>query len=164
VRPTIDGALTAPDEWQGAGVHRAARGGAMHRGLPELLLIRFGVGDGHLNLMLETSASARALLETSEVVVSFPAPLALRYRVQSSNGQTSIERSERLDAGWVASPTWARAAAGDVLEVAIPVAELGSGPGAKVSFRVLQSQAGVELQRHPETGPIEIGLEEVNRD
>jgi alpha-amylase/alpha-mannosidase (GH57 family) len=164
VRPTIDGALTSPDEWNGAGVHRAARGGAMHRGLPELLLIRFGVGDGNLNLLLQASASARALLESGEIVLSFPAPVALRYRVQSSNGQASVERSERLDTGWVASPTWARAAAGEVLEVAIPVAELASGPGAKVSFRVLQAQGGVELQRHPEAGPIEVGLEEVSRD
>jgi hypothetical protein len=76
-------------------------------------------------------------------------------------GRSEIRRSERLGVGWVASPTWAAAAAGDVLEVAIPLAELESDGARALSFRVLQVQGGVELARHPEGGPIELGLGEV---
>jgi hypothetical protein len=136
----------------------------MQRGLAELTAIRFGVGDEHLNLMLEAQAPALELLRSAELIVSFPGPTTLRYRVQASNGQTSISRSEHTGMGWVASPTAARAAAEDVLEVAIPVAELRPGPGRRIEFRVLVEQGGVELQRHPELGPIEVGLEEVTRD
>ena len=96
--------------------------------------------------------------------MSFPGPTTLSYRVQAPNGQTSISRSERTAMGWVASPTAARAVALDVLEVAIPVRELRPGPGRRVEFRVLVMEGGVELQRHPELGPIEVGLEEVTRD
>jgi len=164
VRPTIDGVLTTPEEWVAAGVYRAAHGGATHRGLPELRAIRFGVGDEHLNLMVEASAPARSLLQSGDLIVNFPGPTTLRYRVQSSNGQTQIRRSERMGIGWVASPTWAKAAAGEVLELAIPVAELRPSPGRSVCFRILMEQGAIELSRHPETGPIEVGLEEVTRD
>ena len=162
VRPTIDGALTTPEEWAGAGVHRPAQaGGAMHRGQPELVGLRFGIGDEKLHLLLEASAPARSLLEESQLVVSFQGDVALRYRVHASEGRTEVRRSERLGIGWVASPTWAVAAAGEVLELAIPLGELRSDHGRTLSFRVLQVQGGVELARHPESGPIEVGLEEV---
>jgi alpha-amylase/alpha-mannosidase (GH57 family) len=161
VRPTIDGVHTTPDEWAGAGVHRPAQGGAMHRGQPELLAVRFGIGDEKLHLLLEASAPARTLLQASELLVSFQGDVALRYRVQASEGRTEVRRSERLGIGWVASPTWAVVAAGEVLELAIPLGELRSDHGRALAFRVLQVQGGVELARHPESGPIEVGLEEV---
>jgi alpha-amylase/alpha-mannosidase (GH57 family) len=161
VRPAIDGVLSTPDEWAGAGVHRPARGGAMHRGQPELVALHFGIGDEKLNLLFEASAPARALLETSELLVNFQGGIALRYRVLASEGRTEVRRSERLGIGWVASPTWAVVAAGEVLELAIPLGELHSDGGRALSFRVLQVQGGVELARHPESGPIEVGLEEV---
>jgi alpha-amylase/alpha-mannosidase (GH57 family) len=164
VNPTLDGRISSPEEWLAAGVHRTATGGAMRRGLAELTAIRFGLGDDRLHLLFEAQAPALELLGRVELVVSFPGPTTLSYRVQASNGQTSISRSERTGMGWVASPTAARAAALDVLEVAIPVRELRPGPGRRVEFRVLVMEGGVELQRHPELGPIEIGLEEVMRD
>jgi hypothetical protein len=42
--------------------------------------------------------------------------------------------------------------------------ELQPGPGQRLDFRVLVMQGGTELERHPEAGPIELGLEEVARD
>jgi alpha-amylase/alpha-mannosidase (GH57 family) len=161
VRPSLDGRLTTPEEWKGAGVHRPAQVGAMHRGQPELLALRFGIGDGKLHVLLEASAPALALLETGELLLCFQAAPGLRYRVRALEGRSEIRRSERLGVGWVASPTWAAAAAGDVLEVAIPLAELESDGARALSFRVLQVQGGVELARHPEGGPIELGLGEV---
>jgi hypothetical protein len=50
-----------------------------------------------------------------------------------------------------------------VLELAIPLRELSPGPGQLVELRVLVVQNGTELERHPEAGPIEVGLEEVTR-
>ena len=65
--------------------------------------------------------------------------------------------------GWITGETRALAAVGSVLELAIPRRELAPGPGQRLEFRVLVVQNGTELERHPETGPIELGLEEVTR-
>jgi hypothetical protein len=65
--------------------------------------------------------------------------------------------------GWVAAPSRAEGGVGSVLELAIPLRELSPGPDQRVEFRVLVVQDGTELERHPEAGPIELGLEEVAR-
>jgi alpha-amylase/alpha-mannosidase (GH57 family) len=164
VMPTLDGRLTSPDEWVAAGVYRAAPSGAMHRGLPEVRVIRFGVGEEHLQVMLQASAPVKELLAQADVVVSFPGPATLRYRLHASEGRARVSRVEETGLGWVGRPTWARVAADEVLEAAIPIAELRPGADRCVSFRILVMQGGVELQRYPDEGPIEIGLAEVTRD
>jgi hypothetical protein len=45
--------------------------------------------------------------------------------------------------------------------VSIPIAELAAEGEATVQFRVLVLQGGAEMERHPEAGPIELGLQEV---
>jgi hypothetical protein len=72
-------------------------------------------------------------------------------------------REAWTEMGWIASETRRVAAVGSVLELAVPLRELNPGPGQRLEFRVLVVQNGTELERHPETGPIELGLEEVTR-
>ncbi len=164
VRPELDGRLTTPAEWVAAGVHWVGAGGSMHRGLPSLRAVRFGVGDDHVHVLVEASAPMRELLLDSELTLDFPGPTTLSYRLQSANGGVAVRRAEQTGLGWVASPSAARAAADEVLEVAIPVPELRPGPDRNVAFSVLIVQAGVELERHPDGGPIEVDLEEVARE
>ena len=130
----------------------------------EVIQMRFGLDGEKLHLLIEGTAPARALLEAADIVVAFQGDVALRYRVQASEGGCEARRSERLGIGWAGTPTGAVVAAADVLELAIPLGELRGDPARALSFRVLQVQDGVELARHPESGPIEIGLEEVARD
>ena len=164
VRPELDGRLTTSAEWVAAGVHRVGTGGSMHRGLPSLRAVRFGVGDDHVHVLVEASAPMRDLLRTAELALHFPGPRTLGYRLQSANGVVAVRRSEQTGLGWVASPSAARAVADEVLEVAIPVPELRPRPDRSVAFTVLVVQAGVELERHPDDGLIEVDLEEVARD
>src|SRR3989454_3822461 len=118
VRPTIDGVL-GDGEWDAAGVHRAGRAGSMGRAGHGVSAIRFGLGDGTLYLLVETSAPAETVLASSDVVVTFG---SVRYRVGGSS--RSLQREERNRDGWVARPSEARAAAGAVLEMGIPLSEI----------------------------------------
>ena len=58
--------------------------------------------------------------------------------------------------GWIEAKTRAVAAVGSVLEVAIP-RELNPEPGQRAGVPGPGVQSGTELERHPETGPIELG-------
>jgi alpha-amylase/alpha-mannosidase (GH57 family) len=164
VTPVLDGEITTPEEWAAAGLHRVPLTGAMHRGAQGVRAVRFGTGGRHLHLLVEPSTGrVRDLLERAELVVSFPGPEGLRYRVRRDDGGASVSREAWTEMGWVASLSRAEAAAGSVLELAIPLRELQPGPDQRLEFRVLVMQGGTELERHPEAGPIEIGLEEVTR-
>jgi alpha-amylase/alpha-mannosidase (GH57 family) len=164
VTPVLDGEITSPDEWGAAGLHRVPLTGAMHRGAQGIRAVRFGTDRRHLGVLVEpTTGSLRELVRVAEVVVIFPGPESLRYRVRRDDATARIIREVSTDMGWIAGETRAQAAVGSVLELAIPLRELNPGPGQRLEFRVLVVQNGTELERHPETGPIELGLEEVAR-
>ena len=162
VTPVIDGEITSADEWAAAGLHRVPLTGAMHRGGQGVRAVRFGTDRRCLSVLVEPSTGAlRDLLGLAEVVVSFPGPESLRYRVRREDGRALVTREAWTEMGWIAGATRALAAVGSVLEIAIPRRELNPGPGQRLQLRVLVVQGGTELERHPETGPIELGLEEV---
>ncbi len=164
VTPVLDGEITSPDEWEGAGVHRVPLTGAMHRGTQVVRAVRFGTGGRRLHVMVEPSTGAlRDLLARVELMVSFPGPEALRYRVRGEDGRAVLTREAWTEMGWVVAPSRAQVEVATVLELSIPVRELHPGPGQTVEFRVLVVQGRTELERHPEAGPIELGLEEVAR-
>jgi hypothetical protein len=164
VTPVIDGEITSADEWEAAGLHRVPLTGAMHRGAQGIRAVRFGTDRRHLSLLVEPSTGAmRDLVGAAEVVVIFPGPESLRYRVRRDGEKTVVTRETWTEMGWITSETGALVAAGSVLELGIPRRELVPGPGQRLELRVLVVQNGTELERHPETGPIELGLEEVAR-
>jgi alpha-amylase/alpha-mannosidase (GH57 family) len=164
VTPVLDGEITSPDEWAAAGLHRVPLTGAMHRGAQGVRAIRFGTDGRRLHILVEPSSGALCdLLVRAEVVVSFPGPEGLRYRVRRNDSRAVVMREAWTEMGWVAGPSRAQGEVGSVLELAIPLRELSPGPDQRVEFRVLVVQGGTELERHPETGPIELGLEEVAR-
>jgi hypothetical protein len=173
VLPVLDGRISSPEEWIAAGVHRVPIvGGAMRRGPSPVESIRFGVGGERLHLMVETRRAALELLARSELAFSFPGPTTLRYRLGTRDTllpplealRLEMRREERTGMGWVRGATEARAAAVTCVEASIPLSELRPGPGRKLEFRVLVLQGDVEVERHPEVGPIEISLGEVTRD
>jgi alpha-amylase/alpha-mannosidase (GH57 family) len=165
VRPALDGEVTTPEEWVAAGVHRPPLTGAMHHGSQRLLALRFGVGEERLNVLVEAARPMAEVLGSVDLALSFPGPQALRYRFQrSGSGDVAVLRETRSAMGWIPSPTRAAAAAGSVLEIAVPLAELQRAPGGAVEFRALVLEDGTELERHPEAQPLSVIPEEVTRD
>jgi hypothetical protein len=137
----------------------------MHHASQRLRALRFGVGGERLNVLVEAAIPMAELLAAADVALSFPGPQALRYRFRrGDSGAVAILRESRSAMGWVPSPTAAAAAAGSVLEVGVPLAELQRGPGGALEFRALVLQDGTELERHPEAQPIAVVPEEVTRD
>jgi alpha-amylase/alpha-mannosidase (GH57 family) len=162
ISPVLDGEATTPGEWVAAGVYRVSLG-AMHWGSRLVQEVRFGVGDDRLYVLVQTQGPARGRLQRLGLALSFPGPTTLRYRLGAPGG-TALAREERTALGWVPTATRARAAAGSVLEVEIPLSELRPGPGRTLEFRVLVLEGGVELERHPDAVPLQLHLEEVTRD
>jgi alpha-amylase/alpha-mannosidase (GH57 family) len=152
IRPTIDGVL-GDGEWDAAGVHRAARAGSMGRSGHGVSAIRFGLGDGTLYVLVEMSATAETVLASSDVVVTLG---SVRYRVGASG---SLQREERNGDGWVARPSEARAAAGAVLEMGVPLSEIPGRDGGRLELRVALRSGETEIERHPEVAPLKIPLE-----
>lgn len=163
--PMIDGRIGSPDEWVAGGVYRPPLlAGARHWGGRSVAGVRFGVGDEHIHLLIETSEPARALLADAQLHVSFPGPTTLRYRVGVTASGIDLHRETATRMGWVASPTRARAAADQVIECSIPLSELRPEPGRRINFRVLVFRGETEIERHPEVEPIRFDIEEVTRD
>jgi alpha-amylase/alpha-mannosidase (GH57 family) len=156
VTPTVDGLVAPADEWTRAGHYRAPQAGSMARGSAGIRAVRYGVGEGHLHVLVETAAPARAVLDAGEVHVDFGAPPALRYRLSARDGRARLERERREGEHWQLQPSAGRAAAAEVLEAAIPWDEVAVDAGP-VLFRVTLWHFGVEVERHPDGAWLELG-------
>jgi alpha-amylase/alpha-mannosidase (GH57 family) len=165
VEPVLDGEITTPEEWVAAGVHWPPLTGAMHHGSQRLRGVRFGVGKERLHVMIEGAGAMADLLSQAEVALSFPGPVATRYRFRrDGGGAVAVHRETATALGWVPSGTQAGAAAGSVLEIGVPLPELQRAPDGAVEFRTLVLENGTELERHPDAKPISVCPEEVTRD
>jgi alpha-amylase/alpha-mannosidase (GH57 family) len=165
VDPVLDGEVTTPEEWVAAGVHRPPLTGAMHHGSQRVRALRFGVGGERLHVMVEAAVPMDELLAQVEVALSFPGPVATRYRFRrEGSGAVAVQRETQSAMGWIPSGTRAVAAAGSVLEIGVPLEELQPGPNGAVEFRALVLEDGTELERHPEVKPVSVVPEEVTRD
>lgn len=154
VTPVVDG-LASPGEWDAAGLYTAPQAGSMARGGAGVHAVRFGADTACLYVLVELGAGAGETLARAEAVMAFGAPEALRYLVSARAGVAAIACERRGAHGFEPHASGARAAAGSVLEVAIPLAEVASGAPA-AGFHVSVWQSGVEMERHPDGAPLAI--------
>jgi alpha-amylase/alpha-mannosidase (GH57 family) len=162
VMPTLDGEETSYFEWLGAGVLEIRdTAGAMHPSdrKPRLVtLIRFGFDRERLYVRLDSGRRLVDLLADGlEFSLTFLQPDGVRLSVRQTDGRLSSVLWDRQSAQWVErGPGGAVAAAGTLLELAVPLADLGLRGGDRLSFFVAVSDRGrTELERHPADRPIE---------
>ena len=149
--PTLDGENTSYFEWLGAGVvevHEAA--GAMHqtdRRPPVATQILFGFDLTRFYLRVDCGRRVADLLgEGYQVVLTFLQP-ASTLVFRRPNGPVP---GHQLTPGAVA-------AVATVLEVAVPLADLGVVAGDVVSFAItILDASGAEIERHPGLRPVEV--------
>jgi alpha-amylase/alpha-mannosidase (GH57 family) len=174
--PTLDGEETSYFEWLGAGALeiRDAAGAmqAMHqadRPPGVLTLVQFGFDRSYLYVRLDGRRPLADLLaDGCECSLKFIQPEGLRFSVRETLGRLTWRFSARRDGGdgpdgdggdapWTdRGPEGAAAAAGRVLELALPLADLGVAAGDRLAFFVAVSDAaGNELEHHPSHRPIE---------
>jgi alpha-amylase/alpha-mannosidase (GH57 family) len=167
ISPKLDGEDTSYFEWLGAGALEIRdRAGAMHqtdRQASMLTLVQFGYSTARDRLHLRIDADRRRaidlLADGYQLIVKFLAPAGVRYAVRMAQGHvfgTFWDRSGGNN-GWTErGPRGAAVAAGTILELSVPLADLRAATGDVVSFFVVvHGPDGSEIESHPTHHPIE---------
>ncbi len=163
--PTIDGEDTSYFEWLGAGALEILEAaGAMHqaaRAPAELTLVQFGFDQAHLYVRLDARRPLVDLLAGGYTFsLTFMQPQGVRFSVRQAFGRLTGRYWAREDGRWSErGPGGAVVAAGRVLELALPLADLAAGAGDRLAFFVAVSdENGAELERHPGHRPIDAAV------
>jgi hypothetical protein len=163
--PTLDGEETSYFEWLGAGALEIREvAGAMHqseRRAAAVSLVHFGFDRTRLYVRIDVSGQAIDLLAGgTELSLKFISPAGVRFSVRQFEGRLTGTFWDRQDAEphWVErGPGAAVVAAGTILELAIPLADLRLAAGQTVGFFVaLYDDHGTEVERHPAHQAIEL--------
>jgi alpha-amylase/alpha-mannosidase (GH57 family) len=169
ITPAFDGEETSYFEWLGAGtleVRDAA--GAMHqadRPASQITLVHFGFDRERLYVRVDATRRLVELLAAGyEVSLKFLQPEGVRFSVRETLGRLSGRYWDRRTVPDRGSPAWvergpggATVAAGSVLEIGLPLADLGVGDGDPLAFFVAVFDAAeVERERHPAHRPIDV--------
>ena len=165
IAPILDGEVTSYFEWLGAGcIEAGATAGAMHqvadRG-PGLDLIEFGFDLATLFVRVDGSRPlAELLAQGLTVSLNVFKPAGHRVLVEREDGETRARLLIReADGRWAPRAcAGLRAAAGSILEVAVPFAAFGLKTHDPVAFFVGLNQGNAELEHHPRHRPIEFGV------
>jgi catechol 2,3-dioxygenase-like lactoylglutathione lyase family enzyme len=164
ITPTLDGEETSYFEWLGAGVLEIrASVGAMHQidhKAPVLTLVQFGFDREHLYVRLDAGRRLVELLsEGYEFSLKFLRPDGVRFSVRQDFGRLTGRFWDRRPEPphWVErGPGAAAVAAGRLIEIAVPLTDLGVAPGDPLAFFVaVYDPEGHELERHPPNRPID---------
>jgi hypothetical protein len=124
--------------------------------------LQFGFGPETLYVRLDGARPIRDLLENGHrFALKFLRPDGLSVAIQkttAARGLVATLMERGADGSWSARPSSVKAAAGTVLEVAVPLASIGVRPGGgPLSFFIaVQDAHGAELERHPTHHPIEV--------
>jgi len=162
IDPVVDG--RADEEWDRAGYPKFRHlSGAMRQSAPDVQgkvsAIRFGTGNGALHVRVDMTAPAGEVLAKGvRVSIRFQTPAGLRLDIAAGAGKATAAtwRSRGPSGNWIARPDLgSRAAAGEVLEVSIPVDALRvAGANEEVGFYVTLEHGDTEIGRYP--GPVAI--------
>jgi hypothetical protein len=164
VRATLDGEVTSYFEWLGAGsLQLRGAAGSMHQvaegSQPLVTMLLFGFDVDRLLLRVDFRRRAGDLLVgTAEVRITFRTPSNLRVRVSSASGRiVAVMESRGPDGPWAPTPAPELMAEGrHILELAVPFAALGVGPGMRLGCFLSLHLNGIELERYPGHQPLEI--------
>jgi hypothetical protein len=123
-------------------------------------VIEFGFDLEFLYIRVDaTQAMAGLLASGLTVSVNIYKPAGHRIMVAGGGGHLTAELRTRHTGGWVPQPCEGlAAAAGSILEVAVPFRGLGLGTGDTLAFFVGLNGPGGELEHHPRHRPIELSV------
>jgi alpha-amylase/alpha-mannosidase (GH57 family) len=146
--PRVDGRETTFFEWQGAGLYRPGQHrGSMYGGAQAFCALHFGFDLERLYLRLDPAESpARTAEVASDVRIAFHAgdrTVAVTLPV-APDGKVHLGRLDEAAVG--------EACFGEVLEAAVPFAQVGFTPGARAAFSIHVRRGEVEVERLPRYG------------
>jgi alpha-amylase/alpha-mannosidase (GH57 family) len=137
----IDGRRSDYFEWISAGRYAAASDATvMDRSGAWIREVWFGFDERHLLIRVDVAGRAIDGLKSRSVHVTFTSPAGARLAVGPDGSADGLG---------------ARSAAGEILEIAVPLASVDPGPGAPLEFHV-EAVSGAAVQRVPADRPISI--------
>ncbi len=162
ITPTVDGSVTGYYEWYGAGRFEPGKAGsAMHQAAGMVSEFRYGFDLDALYLRIDPSVSFETLV--NGVVPHDPIGFALVF-----SDPEAMEVEVRLDlsvrpaatlrrAGGQARPL-PRVAVREILEVAVPFADLGVTPDTGLRFRLAVRRGPDTVEQWPASGFLEVSV------
>jgi alpha-amylase/alpha-mannosidase (GH57 family) len=150
IRPLIDGYSRSYFEWNGAGFYRpgSASGSAMYEGGGAFSQLWYGFSLTDLYVRLDLVQGADLSGELRILLTRGKDERTLRMQVVPSGAETSVfdERGTKCGAG----------RAGALLELSVAIGALGLAPGDRASMLLRLTRAGVEIDRLPRYGELEL--------
>jgi len=155
IQPVIDGQATSFYEWAGAGLYESGRSmGAMYQAERLIECIHFGFSTTQLFLRIDFRKN-----------VELPAKASLRVQFLQPQPETLVipVLGGEVDGGQLIVGESAPVAIPDirydkVVEIAMPFALFGWQPRQQVTFLVQLLADGIDIERHPEVGPLSVVL------
>jgi alpha-amylase/alpha-mannosidase (GH57 family) len=142
--PRVDGRVSDYFEWLAAGVALAGGGGSMHRAERTLDSVHFGYDAAKLYVRVDAGVPIATLPEDAVIVVHFLSPRDRKVRIdRSAAGEW---RTTWTDATVTAPP---ESAVDRIVELGVPLADLGLAPPGEARFYVSYFRADRELERFP---------------
>jgi alpha-amylase/alpha-mannosidase (GH57 family) len=168
ITPVLDGEQTSYFEWLGAGTHEVHDvAGAMHRADRHASLVtavHFGFDRAELYVRVDAERPLIDLLgDGYEVSLKFLQPDGVRFSVRQQVGRLTGHYWDRRSAP-ESSGVWtergaggATVAAGRILEIGLPLGDLGVSAADPLAFFVaVYDASSAELERHPAHRPIDV--------
>jgi len=152
IHPELDGQQTHFFEWHEAGIYRVTQGrGTMFQGERVIKQIYFGFDLDHLHLRLDAQNSWK-LAKPMELLLTFGGTEERKLAVRLPIGGL------KTTAYWKngSDSAFDKLSLQKVLEISIPLAELGWKPKQKVKFGIEVLQGDAQTERHPDAGFIEM--------
>jgi alpha-amylase/alpha-mannosidase (GH57 family) len=153
--PVLDGRETDFFEWQGSGLYRPGQArGSMYGGAQAFQVLRFAFDLTALHLRLDPAESPGRAADVGNHV---------RVEILARDRQVEVDfeitPDGRLRAGRAPGGKEAgQAAFQEVLELSIPFAAVGLGPGDKLALAVHVLRAMVEVERLPRYGFVTLAV------
>jgi alpha-amylase/alpha-mannosidase (GH57 family) len=146
ISPTIDGETTSYFEWLGAGAYRVdERSGSMHGKKFLVKELQFGTDGDHFYLRLDFHSGYERELAGMQVKLKLEP--AQRVTIGFHHGGASILET---------TADGAACAFARILEVRVPLAEMGVRDGAPVRFQCSLWQGGLPVDAVPQQGWLEL--------
>jgi alpha-amylase/alpha-mannosidase (GH57 family) len=166
ITPTLDGEETSYFEWLGAGRFEVREErGTMHRSEAREAVVRavaFGFDEEQLYVRVDGSRPVLDLLADGyEFALTFLSPGGLRFSVRQALGRLAgvFWHLVAHPPHWVESGAERSAlGAGDLLEMAVPLSDLGAPVGEVVFQVTIHGPGGEEVERHPRHRPIRVRI------
>ena len=158
IHPKLDGQQTHFFEWHEAGIYRVTQGrGTMFQGERIIKQIYFGFDLEHLHLRID-AINTWKLTKQMELLITFSGAEEKKLVVRLPiGGLKTVAHWSNGD-----KAAFDKLSLQKVLEISVPLADLGWKPKDKMKFGVEVLQDGTRTERHPDSGFIELEVPDVS--